>query len=428
MPPTTPHTVDVFITTAGEPLSVIARTVASADRIDYPHRTLYVLDDSGRQEVADLARSHGARYLSRKNKGTDAKAGNLNFALAHSSGELILALDADQVPDPEILQETVGFADLPRVGFIQTRQRFLVPKGDPFSNEDAIFYEVMQRGNDTHNAAFSCGSGVLYRRAALESVGGFSTWNLVEDLHTSMRMHAKGWRSIYYDHALTTGTTPMDTRAVYRQRSQWALDSLRLLYWDNPFRQEGLSFTQRLHYCQVGFTYVVSGMVMPIFLLVPAWSLFTGEFLVHDSLVAYLLFRGIFFFIQTIGYNALNHPSDATTRAYRQWVGLFPVNFVTVFRALRYPGKRKPAYRVNRKPGDSEAGKAQWAPVVPHVVIIVGTIAGAIYGAVHHTLPWALYVIDVAWGAWVIWSLWGMLHASVVRKQVDLPPGTTVTP
>ena len=66
----------------------------------------------------------------------------------------------------------------------------------------------MQAGKDTDNAAFSCGSGVIYRRKALEEIGGFSTWNLVEDVHTSMLLHDRGWRSIYYNYPLTKGTAP----------------------------------------------------------------------------------------------------------------------------------------------------------------------------------------------------------------------------
>jgi cellulose synthase (UDP-forming) len=311
---------------------------------------------------------------------------------------------------------------LPRVGWVQTRQRFLVPEGDPYSNEDNVFYDVMQRGKDSHNAAFSCGSGVIYRRAALESVGGFSTWNLVEDVHTSMRLHDKGWRSIYYDHALSTGTTPLETRGMYRQREQWALDSLRLLFWDSPFRQKGLSLVQKMQYFQIGFTYLVSGFVMPVFLLVPAWSLFTGNFIIHTSVWLYVLYRGIYLLTQTLGFFLLNHPSDPSGKAYRQWIGLFPVFMMAAFRAL---GSRsgKPEYKVNRKPGSAEIGRAQVMPVLPQLMIFVLTIAACIYGYVKHTLPWTVYAIDVVWSTWVLWSLWAMIRASIQRKR---PPALSV--
>jgi len=415
------HSVDVLIPTAGEALSILEPTIRAACHINYPDFRVYVLDDSKRREVQDLADRYGAIYLSRDDP-EHAKAGNLNFGLASSRSDLVMTIDADQVVDPQILSETVGFADLPRVGWVQTRQRFLVPAGDPYSNEDNVFYDVMQRGKDTHNAAFSCGSGVVYRRAALDSVGGFSEWNLVEDVHTSMRLHDKGWRSIYYDHALSTGTTPLETRGMYRQRAQWALDSLRLLFWDSPFTKKGLSLVQKLQYFQIGFTYLVSGFVMPIFLLVPAWSLFTGSFLINTSVWLYAVYRGIYLLVQTLGFFLLNHPSDPGGKAYRQWVGLFPVFMIATFRALGAKNG-KPQYKVNRKPEGTEIGRAELAPVTPQILVCLLTIAGAIYSVVTRNLPWTVFTIDVLWGIWVIWSLSSMIRASVVHKK---PPTLAV--
>ncbi len=410
------RSVDVLITTAGEALDVLEPTVRAATEINYPDFRVVVLDDGGRADVRALAERYGVAYLARLDR-TDAKAGNLNYGLAHTHGELVLTLDADQVCHPEILSETVGFADLDRVAFLQTRQHFRVPEGDPYSNRDNIFYEVMQRGKDHHNAAFSCGSGVIYRRDALEDVGGFSTWNLVEDLHTSMRLHDRGWRSLYYDHALTTGSMPIDTRGTFRQRGQWAFDSLRLFFWDSPLRRRGLRAVQRAQYFQIGYTYLVSAFVMPVFLIVPPWSLFTGTFLVHCPLWHYVLVRGIYFVLQTAAFLLLNRPSDPTAKAYRQWVGLFPVFAAAAFRALRARWS-KPAYAVNRKPNEREAGSRDVVRVLPHIGLCVVIVIAVIYSAVYRTLPWPVFWVDVAWGAWAIWSVSGIIRASLSRKRL----------
>jgi cellulose synthase (UDP-forming) len=103
--------VDIFVPCCGEPLEVIQTTLRAVGRIIYQPLTVYVLDDGGSQTVAALARAMGFHYLSRPQEGlppTDSKSGNLNFGLSRSSGELILVMDADQVPAPEILERMAG--------------------------------------------------------------------------------------------------------------------------------------------------------------------------------------------------------------------------------------------------------------------------------------------------------------------------------
>jgi cellulose synthase (UDP-forming) len=318
----TSFTVDVFVTVCGEPFELAAETIRAAADIEYRDKTVYVLDDKADPKVRALAAKLGVRYVARPEH-RDAKAGNLNYAFQRTTGELILTLDADQVPSPDILKRLVGYFTIPRIAFVQTRQAFKVPEGDPFCNTDPIFYAIMQPGKDADNGAFSCGSGVVYRRAALEDVGGFSTWNIVEDLHTSLRLHAKGWRSVYHDTPLSIGTTPNDIWSVYKQRQQWAADSLRILFWDNPFRHRGLSWTQRFQYAHTGMVYLFGGFVMPIFYVLPTISLLTGQFVIDTEWWRYLAYRLPSFVFTTLAYRMFI-PVPHYIRASNTWLAYFP--------------------------------------------------------------------------------------------------------
>jgi cellulose synthase (UDP-forming) len=80
-------TVDVFIPTYKEPVELVRWTVIAANEIAYPHQT-FLLDDGNRPEMKVLAQELSVRYLAR-DRNTNAKAGNLNNALAHSSGEFV---------------------------------------------------------------------------------------------------------------------------------------------------------------------------------------------------------------------------------------------------------------------------------------------------------------------------------------------------
>ena len=176
--------VDIFVPVCGEPLSMIRRTLEAVRAVRWNgKRQLYVLDDGGSDAVRGLAAELDFTYLSRAHHGAppeNAKAGNLNFGMANSSGELLLVMDADQVPVPHIIEAMAGYFRFPKVAFVQSKQEFLLPEGDPFFSGDPLFYEALQLGLDGGDAVISCGSGVLYRRASLEDIGALLTSKWVE--------------------------------------------------------------------------------------------------------------------------------------------------------------------------------------------------------------------------------------------------------
>lgn len=84
--------VDVFLPSAGEDLRVLGNTFVHVSRLDWPGPlTVYVLDDSARPEVHELAAKYGFTYLTRPNRGHLKKAGNLFYGYQHSTGDLIHA-------------------------------------------------------------------------------------------------------------------------------------------------------------------------------------------------------------------------------------------------------------------------------------------------------------------------------------------------
>ena len=213
-PPPEGATVDVYITTYDEPVEMVLATAAAAQRISYPHRT-WVLDDGNRPDLELAARELGVGYLTRHEDWTGrprhAKAGNLNNALFATEGEFMLVLDADQVPDPAILDRTLGWFRDPEVALVQTPQWFTnVPDSDPLGSQAPLFYGPIQQGKDGWNAAFFCGSNALLRREALMQLGivGYvrEVEAAVEDaLGASRRILARAARSARRTHPEVAG-------------------------------------------------------------------------------------------------------------------------------------------------------------------------------------------------------------------------------
>jgi cellulose synthase (UDP-forming) len=251
-------TVDVFIPTYNESLQIVQDTVLAALSMDYPHDRfrVYLLDDGKRPEFKAFAEAAGAGYITRDDN-KHAKAGNLNNALGMTDGELVCIFDADHIPTRAFLQITVGwFQADPRLALLQTPHHFYSP--DPVQrnlrtvkdvpDEGALFYGVVQPGNDFWNAAFFCGSCAVIRREALKETNGFAGETVTEDAHTALKLQRRGWNSAYLDIRLASGLATERLALHIGQRARWARGMIQIFRVDNPLTGPGLSLAQRLCY------------------------------------------------------------------------------------------------------------------------------------------------------------------------------------
>ena len=250
--------VDVFVCTYDEAVRIVEPTLIGCRAIPVPHTT-YLLDDGRRPEMAELAARLGAHYVTRPDN-AHAKAGNINHALPETRGELILMLDADHVPLPDILDATLGYFADPEVALVQTPHDFSnrdsVQHTKTTRHEQSMFYDVIAPGKDRHNAMFWCGSATVVRRSALESVGGVLTDTVAEDFHTTIAMHALGWRTRYHPETLVQGLAPHDLAGFLLQRARWARGNLAVFRTkQNPMICRGLSPKQRISYFASLFNY-----------------------------------------------------------------------------------------------------------------------------------------------------------------------------
>ncbi|MCS7008084.1 MAG: glycosyltransferase, partial [Gaiellaceae bacterium] len=250
----TSHRVAVLIPTYDEPLEVLTPTVAAAVALE-PAAEVWVLDDGRRPEVEELAHELGARYLARPDN-RDAKAGNLNHALGVVEADIVAVLDADHVPGPDFLRNTLGYFDDASVALVQTPQDFY--NLDSFEHErrrdggvfveEAVFYRVIAAGKNRWNAAFWCGTSALLRTAALREVGGVATGSVTEDIHTTIRLHRRGWKTVYHNEVLVRGLAPRNAHEYLAQRRRWAAGAMQVVRLERPITGPGLSLGQRLSY------------------------------------------------------------------------------------------------------------------------------------------------------------------------------------
>lgn len=317
--------VDIFVPTYNEDVDILEATLVGCRNVRYPHRT-YLLDDGNRQEVRELADRMGAVYLARPTH-EHAKAGNINYALEHTDGDFIAILDADMVPQPDYLDRTLGYFEDEKLALIQLPQEFYNQDSiqhspdSPYWHEQALFFRVIQPGKNRSNSAFWCGSPSVVRRSALEEVGGVATETITEDIHTTVRLHSRGWKTLYVNEPLAYGIAPQTMESFLLQRLRWAQGTMQLYRSkESPLWIRGLTWRQRLSYLSSFLAYFESFQKLVLIftpVLILAFSVFPmkvelGEFLVRwlpyfalNILANQIGGRGVFQYFKTEKFNIL---------------------------------------------------------------------------------------------------------------------------
>jgi len=243
--------VDVYVPVYKEPVDIVDLTVAAAAGLRGAEVRVWVLDDGNDDAMRDLAARYGVGYI-RRDEHTGAKAGNINNALTVTDAPFIAVFDSDHVADASFLEATLGYMEDPAVAFVQTPQYYANHDQNRVAaaswSQQALFFGAIARGKEGLGAVFCCGTNVLFRREAFESVGGFPTNSLTEDYELSIWLHEAGWKSVYVPDVLSRGLGPEDMAAYVSQQQRWARGclsglprALRARPWSAPRRSRARS-------------------------------------------------------------------------------------------------------------------------------------------------------------------------------------------
>src|SRR5450432_536055 len=220
---------------------VVERLLKSVSEIDYPRELLQiqVLDDST-DDTRELTASCVEKLQSRgfnvelihRTDRTGFKAGALETGLASADGDFVCILDADFVPNPDLLLETVHFFTDPKVGMIQTRWGHLNRGYSLLTRVQAMFLDghllLEQTARSRSGRFFNFnGTAGLWRRSCIEGAGGWQHDTLTEDLDLSYRAQLAGWKFIFLPDVITPAELPVDMNGFKSQQHRWTKGSVQ---------------------------------------------------------------------------------------------------------------------------------------------------------------------------------------------------------
>ena len=406
--------VDILIPTYNEPLTVVKPTVFAALGLDWPADKLniYLLDDGRRDAFRDFAGEVSIGYMRREDN-LHAKAGNLNHALARTSGEFITIFDCDHIPTRSFLQLTMGwFIGDPAMALLQTPHHFFSP--DPFErnlgvfrnmpNEGELFYGVVQDGNDLWNATFFCGSCAVIRRKPLGEVGGIAVETVTEDAHTALKMQRLGYKSAYLNIALAAGLATESLSAHIGQRIRWARGMAQIFRLDNPFLGRGLTWAQRVCYGNAMMHFFNGGPRL-IFLTAPLAFLIFHAYVIDAPALMVLLFVMPHMVHASLSNSRMQgkHRHSFWAEVYETVLAWYIVRPTTV--ALLDPHRGK--FNVTSKGGLVEQRYFDWGIAAPYVFTVGLNLIGV--GAGMARLVWG--PADEISTTWLnlVWTFYNLL-------------------
>lgn len=225
-------TVTVQITSRNELVALDCARCCLA--FDYPQDKLQILlgDDSNNpnvmQEIDHFAECNLRIKVLRRNNRIGFKSGNLNHVNEHTTGDYILVMDSDFLPEPDFLRRLVApaVAD-PGLAAVQARwnitdvhESLTTLLGAGIIN--VTHFIMLPLFDRFMRTSFLCGSAMLIKRDVMVKMNGWETKTMIEDVDLSFRFFTHGYRLMYYPEVTCNCEVPHTARDLFRQQKRWA--------------------------------------------------------------------------------------------------------------------------------------------------------------------------------------------------------------
>jgi cellulose synthase/poly-beta-1,6-N-acetylglucosamine synthase-like glycosyltransferase len=239
--PTYQPFVSIHIPAYNEPPDLLIATIKAVEQIDYPNFEIVVMDNNTTDPaiwgpVEEYCRGRERITFVHVAPWPGYKAGACNLALRSYTdprAEIIGMVDADDIVKPYYLREVAPYFCDERIGFIQTFEGNRDYEGSAYytacvDSYQGFYLGVMSSRNERDTVPF-VGTMGLFRRNALESVGGWNEWCICEDTEASLRVLKSGWSGLYIPRCFGRGVVPPTFGGLNTQRHRWCFGAMQIL-------------------------------------------------------------------------------------------------------------------------------------------------------------------------------------------------------
>lgn len=451
--------VAIAVASYKEPLNILKETLICFYNLTYPNKHLYFLDDTRydlpwdteenkkiyRKNIEELCQTYNVNLFRANWHG--AKAGMINDFTDFLGGKFredflfypsskiktetekyIVIFDADMNPLPDFVEFVIDRMEKnPKAAFVQTPQYYSNFEYNRVARaaglQQAIFYEYICEGKNLQGAMFCCGTNVVFRREALEQIGGFDEGSVTEDFATSLKFHQKGWESVYLNKISAFGLGPDDLASFFKQQFRWARGTLGIftrLPFDfiKNFRQYTINqwweyFLASTHYF-VGIVFLIMVMFPVIYIFFDIPSYMADPLVYMSAFLPYIIMTFLLFIL------------TLRKRKYpvRDMLSIFLINAVTfpIFIKAAFSAILgiKNVFGITPKEGGSYLSLFSLAPQLITALICASTIVWGSLRMYYEREPFYGLLFNVFWTAFNFLMISSFIYFNHAEESVEL--------
>ncbi len=413
-------------------LYVVERLLRKVAEMDYPTNLLQiqVLDDSTDETVELTAKlvneitklGIDIEHIRRPER-VGFKAGALEYGMTTAKGEFIAIFDADFLPEKDFLLETLPYFKVQDIGLVQTKWEHLNKNYNVLTRLLAMaldaHFTIEQRGRNSNGDFMNFnGTAGVWRRACIETSGGWSADTLTEDLDLSYRAQLKGWKMKYLEEYTSPAEIPAFMQAVRSQQYRWNKGGAEVARKNlSTIIKSDLPFHVKFH---AVFHLLNTGIFICVFLAavasVPLLYFISKEGIGYDILMYSALFFIGFILLSVFFWVTLRQRNENALQTTLKFLIYFPVflslsmglslfNSIAVmegYMGIRSPFIRTPKFNIIGKENNVKDNQYARSPV-PIIAIFEGLLAvyfclGIWFSFTHGLYPFIPYHAMMALG------------------------------
>jgi cellulose synthase (UDP-forming) len=339
-----------FIVTkiASESEELLIRTLKKMKDQDFPY-DVWIADEDPTDEMLGWCKLYNVNISTRKGEAgyhnesypgkARTKEGNLKYfydKFGYENYDFVSQFDADHAPEQSFLSEAIKYFNDPNIGYVSSPSITDGNLDDSWTvlarcHWESTTHGPIQSGSNLGFVPMMFGSHYTHRVKALKQIGGIAP-EYAEDHTTTMVYNASGWKGAFARHAIAHGYGAVGLGDSMLQEYQWALVSVRALFFVTPMYFWKLPWQVKIQFIIWESWYPLLSVVTLISYFLPAVALKIKKSIVavesYGFLWHYLLLLFIFI-AYTIWLREIKH-----LRPKSSWQLSWET---TIFQILQFP-------------------------------------------------------------------------------------------
>jgi poly-beta-1,6 N-acetyl-D-glucosamine synthase len=229
---------------------VIEASLSSLLELRYPYYEIIAIDDGSTdgtyERMRKLEGNHYGVKVSVFRKENSGKAETLNYGIRRSRAPIIVTMDSDSRLSPDSIRYAVRHFRDPNMGAVAGNVK-VINRNNIWTKLQALEYieglNIVRKAQGFFRTVNVIpGPLGVFRRAAIESVGGYDSDTFAEDFDITVKLLTEGWKTQYEPLAIAYTEAPETLNEINKQRYRWTRGILQTLR-----KQKGLLVGGKTH-------------------------------------------------------------------------------------------------------------------------------------------------------------------------------------